>query len=76
VGPGAANGGNHVPEDVALGDGAVNVRDDQLVAPAQQIDVATAPGGALTTKMVMSLQVMVHKCHWKLLINKIGTNEK
>ena len=47
LGPVPAYHGQEVPEDIALGDGAVDVGYDDLVVVVPEVDVAPAPGGPL-----------------------------
>ncbi len=47
LGPVLPDDGQDVAQDVRLGDGPVNVGDDQLVGGLPPVDVAAAAGGAL-----------------------------
>ena len=58
LGPVAADDGHDVAEDVRLGDGAVDVGDDDLVGGLPPVDVAVAAGGALVCRRHAELSLV------------------
>ena len=58
LGPIATDDGHNVAEDVRLGDGAVDVGDDDLVGGLPPVDVAVAPRGALVRRRHAELRLV------------------
>jgi hypothetical protein len=56
--PVAANDRQDVAENVGLGDGAVDVGDDDLVGPLPEVEVAAAAGGALVSRRDAELNLV------------------
>ena len=86
LGPVAADDGHDVAEDVRLGDGAVDVGDDDLVGGLPPVYVAVAPRGALVRRRHAELslvhsglqvELFLTRTEWIMvkpyLINKVGS---
>ena len=56
--PVATNDREDVAEDVRLGDGSVDVRDDDLVGPLPEVKMAAATGGALVSRRDAELDLV------------------
>ena len=74
LGPVPAHDGQHVAEDVRLGDGAVDVADDDLVRVLPPVDVALAAGRALEGRRHRELSLVGsrNQVHLFLKTNKEG----
>ena len=65
-----SNDGKDVAEDIGLGDGPVNITDDDLVSPLPKVDVTVAPRRPLKSRRHAELDLVGAALQVQLFLHK------